>query len=410
MARGSLKILWNADVVEVVERVFLIPNKQQAGGVGMFAKAIPWIRLSIGSFLFFSVTAKADWDVNMRPGVTEVSHQVYDLHMIIFWICVVIGVVVFGIMFWSIIAHRKSLGAKPATFHESTTIEIIWTAIPFAILIGMAVPATSALINIYDPSESDLDIKVTGYQWKWHYDYLEEEIGFFSNLNTSPDEIYNRAEKNDHYLLEVDEPLVVPINKKVRFLVTANDVIHSWWVPEIAVKKDAIPGFVNEAWTIIPEPGVYRGQCAELCGKDHGFMPIVVEAKTQEDYDAWLAERQAAAAGERELRDKVWTLEELMERGQKVYASNCAACHNADGSGIPPAFPALKGSPIATGPIEEHLNVVLNGRPGTYMAAFGPQLSPVELAAVITYERNAWGNSKGDMIQPIDIANRQAAE
>lgn len=376
----------------------------------MFAKAIPWIRLSIGSFLFFSVTAKADWDVNMRPGVTEVSHQVYDLHMIIFWICVVIGVVVFGIMFWSIIAHRKSLGAKPATFHESTTIEIIWTAIPFAILIGMAVPATSALINIYDPSESDLDIKVTGYQWKWHYDYLEEEIGFFSNLNTSPDEIYNRAEKNDHYLLEVDEPLVVPINKKVRFLVTANDVIHSWWVPEIAVKKDAIPGFVNEAWTIIPEPGVYRGQCAELCGKDHGFMPIVVEAKTQEDYDAWLAERQAAAARERELRDKVWTLEELMERGQKVYASNCAACHNADGSGIPPAFPALKGSPVATGPIEEHLNVVLNGRPGTYMAAFGPQLSPVELAAVITYERNAWGNSKGDMIQPIDIANRQAAE
>ncbi|MEZ5523689.1 MAG: cytochrome c oxidase subunit II [Pseudomonadales bacterium] len=376
----------------------------------MFAKAIPWIRLSIGSFLFFSVTAKADWDVNMRPGVTEVSHQVYDLHMIIFWICVVIGVVVFGIMFWSIIAHRKSLGAKPATFHESTTIEIIWTAIPFAILIGMAVPATSALINIYDPSESDLDIKVTGYQWKWHYDYLEEEIGFFSNLNTSPDEIYNRAEKNDHYLLEVDEPLVVPINKKVRFLVTANDVIHSWWVPEIAVKKDAIPGFVNEAWTIIPEPGVYRGQCAELCGKDHGFMPIVVEAKTQEDYDAWLAERQAAAARERELRDKVWTLEELMERGQKVYASNCAACHNADGSGIPPAFPALKGSPVATGPIEAHLNVVLNGRPGTYMAAFGPQLSPVELAAVITYERNAWGNSKGDMIQPIDIANRQAAE
>lgn len=376
----------------------------------MLSKAIPWIRLCVGSFLFFSMTAKAAWEVNMTPGVTEVSQQAYDLHMIIFWICVVIGIVVFGAMFWSIIAHRKSLGVKPATFHESTTVEIIWTAVPFAILIGMAVPATSALINVYDASESEIDIKITGYQWKWHYDYLEEGVGFFSNLSTPADEIYNRTDKTDHYLLEVDEPLVVPINKKVRFLVTASDVIHSWWVPEIAVKKDAIPGFVNEAWTIIPEPGIYRGQCAELCGKDHGFMPIVVEAKTQEDYDAWMAERQLAAAKERELRDKVWTLEGLMERGEKVYATNCAACHNADGSGIPPSFPALKGSPIATGPMQEHIDIVVKGVPGTYMAAFGPQLNPVELAAVITYERNAWGNNKGDMIQPIDIANMQAAE
>lgn len=378
----------------------------------MLSKAIPWIRLLAGSFLFFSMTAKADWQVNMTPGVTEISQQVYGLHMIIFWICVVIGIVVFGVMFWSIIAHRKSLGVKPATFHESTTVEIIWTAIPFAILIGMAVPATSALINIYDSSESELDIKITGYQWKWHYDYLEEGVGFFSNLSTPADQIYNRQDKweNENYLLEVDEPVVVPINKKIRFLVTANDVIHSWWVPEIAVKKDAIPGFVNEAWTIIPEPGFYRGQCAELCGKDHGFMPIVVEAKTQEDYDAWMAERQLAAAKERELRDKVWTLEGLMERGEKVYATNCAACHNANGTGIPPAFPALKGSAIATGPMDEHIDIVINGKPGTYMAAFGPQLSPVELAAVITYERNAWGNNKGDMIQPIDIANMQSAE
>lgn len=376
----------------------------------MLSKAIPWIRLWVGSFLFFSMTAKADWEVNMTPGVTEVSQQAYDLHMIIFWICVVIGIVVFGVMFWSIIAHRKSLGVKPATFHESTTVEIIWTAVPFAILIGMAVPATSALINVYDASESEIDIKITGYQWKWHYDYLEEGVGFFSNMSTPADEIYNRTEKTDHYLLEVDEPLVVPINKKVRFLVTASDVIHSWWVPEIAVKKDAIPGFVNEAWTIIPEPGIYRGQCAELCGKDHGFMPIVVEAKTQEDYDAWMAERQIAAAKERELRDKVWTLKGLMERGEKVYATNCAACHNADGTGIPPAFPALKNSPIATGPMQEHIDIVVKGVPGTYMAAFGPQLSPVELAAVITYERNAWGNNKGDMIQPIDIANMQSAE
>jgi len=376
----------------------------------MLSKAIPWIRLVIGSFLFFSVSVRADWEVNMTPGVTEVSQQVYDLHMIIFWICVVIGAVVFGIMFWSIFAHRKSLGVKPATFHESTLVEIIWTAVPFAILIGMAIPATSALIDAYDASESEIDIKITGYQWKWHYDYLEEDVSFFSNLTTPADEINNLATKNPNYLLEVDEPLVVPINKKVRFLVTANDVIHSWWVPEIAVKKDAIPGFVNEAWTVIPTPGIYRGQCAELCGKDHGFMPVVVEAKTQADYDQWLAERKEAAARERELRDKVWTLEGLMERGEKVYATNCAACHNADGTGIPPAFPPLKGSPIATGDIEGHVNIVLNGKPGTYMAAFGPQLSPVELAAVITYERNAWGNSKGDFIQPIDIANMQAAE
>ena len=376
----------------------------------MLSKAIPWMRLSIGSFLLFSASVKADWEVNMTPGVTEVSQQVYDLHMIIFWICVAIGAVVFGIMFWSIFAHRKSLGVKPATFHESTLVEIIWTAVPFAILIGMAIPATSALIDAYDTTESDVDIKITGYQWKWHYDYLEEGVGFFSNLSTPADEINNLATKNENYLLEVDEPLVVPINKKIRFLVTANDVIHSWWVPEIAVKKDAIPGFVNEAWTIIPTPGLYRGQCAELCGKDHGFMPIVVEAKTQADYDVWLADRKEAAAKERELRDKVWTLEGLMERGEKVYATNCAACHNTDGSGIPPAFPALKGSAIATGPIEDHIKIVLNGKPGTYMAAFGPQLSPVELAAVITYERNAWGNSKGDFIQPIDIANMQAAK
>lgn len=376
----------------------------------MLFKAIPWIRLLVGSFLFFSVSARADWEVNMTPGVTEVSQQVYDLHMIIFWICVAIAVVVFGIMFWSIFAHRKSLGVKPATFHESTLVEIIWTAIPFAILIAMAIPATSALIDSYDAREAELDIKVTGYQWKWHYDYLEDGVSFFSNLSTPADEINNITTKNPNYLLEVDQPLVVPINKKIRFLVTANDVIHAWWVPEIAVKKDAIPGFVNESWTVIPEPGIYRGQCAELCGKDHGFMPIVVQAVEQADYDLWLGERKEAAARERELRDKVWTLEELVERGEKVYATNCAACHNADGSGIPPAFPALKGSAIATGDIEGHVNIVLNGKPGTYMAAFGPQLSPVELAAVITYERNAWGNSKGDFIQPIDIANMQAAQ
>jgi cytochrome c oxidase subunit 2 len=350
-----------------------------------------------------ALTARADWTVNMGPGATAVSRSVFDLHMTIFWICVVIGVVVFGAMFWSMLMHRRSQGQQPAQFHEHTLVEILWTIVPFVILVLMAVPATRTLITIYDNSELDLDVQVTAYQWKWHYKYLGQDVEFFSNLATPRAQIDNQAAKTEHYLLEVDQPLVVPVGAKVRFLITAADVIHSWWVPALAVKRDAIPGFVNEAWTRIEQPGLYRGQCTELCGKDHGFMPIVVEAKSPADYAVWLAERKAAALKAKELTGKEWTFDELMAHGEKVYQTNCAACHQPTGEGMPPVFPALKGSKIATGPKEGHMHLVFNGKPGTAMAAFGKQLSETDLAAIITYERNAWGNKTGDMVTPQDI-------
>lgn len=345
--------------------------------------------------------------LNMPEGVTAVSRDVYALHMKIVWICGVIGVVVFGVMFYAMIAHRKSLGVKPATFHESTLVEILWTVVPFLILIYMAFPATKTLIAHYDDSEPDLDVLVTGYQWKWKYEYLNddgEKVSFFSNLRTPRDEISNEAPKGEHYLLEVDEPLVLPVGKKVRFLITANDVIHSWWVPAIAVKKDAIPGFVNEAWTRIEEEGVYRGQCAELCGKDHGFMPIVVNAVSEDEYGAWFAKKQAAAAEIRALMDQELPMEDLMARGGQVFSSSCAMCHGGAGEGTGIA-PAIKGSKIATGAIADHLAIVVNGKPGTAMAAYGSQFNELDIAAVITYQRNSWGNNMGDLLQPIDVAN-----
>ena len=281
---------------------------------------------------------------------------------------------------------------------------------PLLILLAMAVPATRVLIEIYDTSESELDIQITGYQWKWHYKYLGQDVEFFSNLTTPQSQINNQTPKDEHYLLEVDEPLVIPVGTKVRFLVTAADVIHSWWVPALAVKKDAIPGFINESWTRVEEPGIFRGQCTELCGKDHGFMPVVVEVKSKEDFAAWLAERKQAALAEKELTTKQWTMDELMVRGEKAYQTNCAACHQPTGEGLPPMFPALKGSKIALGPIANHLDIVLHGKPGTAMAAFGKQLSPVDIAAVITYERNAWGNALGDMLTPQDVLAAQQAK
>ncbi|HSH28617.1 MAG TPA: cytochrome c oxidase subunit II [Thiohalobacter sp.] len=348
-------------------------------------------------------SATAEWGLNLPVGVSPIANEAYSLHMLILWICVAIGVVVFGVMFYSIIRHRKSKGAVAAQFHESTTIEIFWTIIPFLILVGMAFPATKALIAMEDTSNSDVSIKVTGYQWKWRYEYLNEDIGFFSTLSTPRDEIFNKTAKNEHYLLEVDNPVVVPVDKKVRLLITASDVIHAWWVPELGMKKDAIPGFVNEMWFRIDEPGVYRGQCAELCGKDHGFMPIMVVAKEQAEYDRWVAGQKqgqvvAAAESERE-----WGRDELMARGEEVYKSTCVACHMANGEGLPGTFPALKGGAIATGPVEGHIDIVLNGSDGTAMAAFGAQLSDADLAAVVTYERNAWGNDTGDVVQPADI-------
>lgn len=350
--------------------------------------------------------------LNMPVGVTEISRQTHSLHMTITLICALIGVVVYGVLVFSLIKYRKSKGAVPATFHHSTTVEIIWTAIPFAILIGMAIPATKVLTEIYDSSESGLDIKITGYQWRWQYEYLAEDgenVAFFSNLSTPQEQIQNLADKGENYLLEVDNPMVIPANTKVRFLLTAADVIHSWWVPEFAIKKDAIPGFVNESWVIVEEPGIYRGQCTELCGKDHGFMPIVVEVLPQAEFDAWMAEKQAAAAAVAELANQEWTLPQLVEQGQTVYTTFCMACHQQNGQGLPPAFPALTGSAIALGPIEDHVNIVLNGKPGTAMAAYGALLSPVDLAAVVTYERNALGNSVGDMVTPVQILEMQAA-
>jgi cytochrome c oxidase subunit II len=342
--------------------------------------------------------------LNMTPGVTDVSHKVYDLHMLIFKICVVICVGVFAVLIYSIINHRKSRGAKPASFHESTTVEIIWTTIPFLILVGMAIPATKTLLALEDTRNADMSIKITGYQWKWKYDYLDEGISFFSTLSTPRAEIENKQAKGENYLAEVDNPIVVPINKKIRFLITSNDVIHSWWVPALGWKQDAVPGFVNDAWAEVKEPGTYRGRCAELCGKDHGFMPIVLVAKTEADYKTWVADQKAGAAAAAAASTQTLTKEELMQKGEQVYNKICAACHQAGGVGIPGVFPALKGSKIATGDRAAHLHIVLHGKPGTAMQAFGEQLNAVDLAAVITYERNAFGNNTGDVVQPSDIA------
>ena len=341
--------------------------------------------------------------LNMPRGVTGVSNDIYDLHMTVVWICVWISVVVYGVMFYSTFAHRKSRGAKASNFHESTTVELLWTIVPVLILIWVAFPSTKVLIDLYDTSEADIDIKVTGYQWKWQYEYLGEGVEFMSELTTSESAIYNLEPKTEFYLSEVNEPLVLPIGKKIRFLLTAKDVIHAWWVPDLGVKRDAVPGFINETWAKIDEPGIYRGFCAELCGKGHAFMPIVVHAVSEAEYAAWLAGKKEAAAELREMAKQTFTFEQLMTKGEGVYNRSCAGCHAGNGEGIPGAFPALKDSAVALGPVAEHLDIVVNGVSGTAMQAFGGQLSEVDLAAVITYERNAWGNDVGDMVQPIDI-------
>jgi cytochrome c oxidase subunit 2 len=311
-------------------------------------------------------------------------------------------------MFYSIIYHRKSKGYKASNFHESTKVEIAWTVVPFFILIAMAVPATSTLIEVYDTDEAEMDILVTGYQWKWKYEYLNENgenVSFFSNLRTPQDEIYNTEEKGEHYLLEVDEPMVIPVDTKVRFLVTANDVIHSWWVPELAVKRDAIPGFINETWTRADKEGIYRGQCAELCGKDHGFMPVVVNVVSKEEYASWLEDKQAEAAEIKALMAQTFTMDQLIERGKGVYQGRCAACHGMNGEGG--LGTAIAGSAVATGEIAGHLEIGINGVAGTAMQAFGGQLNDVDMAAVLTYQRNAFGNNMGDMVQPIDVFNHK---
>ncbi len=345
--------------------------------------------------------------LDMRAGVTEMSQRIQALHHISLWVCIVVGIVVFGAMFYSMFAHRRSKHPTPADFHESLTVEIIWTVIPVLILIVMAVPATQVLREIEDNSDADLTVLITASQWKWHYQYVEADIGFYSNLATPQAQIDNLEPKGEHYLLEVDNPLVLPTNKKIRFLTASNDVIHSWWVPDFAVKQDAVPGFINEAWTRVPQPGVYRGQCTELCGKDHAFMPIVVDVRPTEEFDAWIEDQRLAMllSGEQAVadREKEWTIEELVPMGEGVFVEHCATCHERDGQGQGSKYPALAGSEIATGEIEDHLNRVMNGKVDTEMQAWAPQLSDLEIAAVMTYERNAWSNNTGQIIQPMTV-------
>ena len=358
--------------------------------------------------VLFSYTTdiNADWSaLNMTRGVTGVSNEVFELHMLIFWICVAIGVVVFGVMFYSMYAHTKKKNPVASTFHESTKVEIAWTIIPFLILIAMAIPASKTLVKIYDDEAGDINIQVTGYQWKWQYRYLEDDVSFFANLSTDLDEIYNLVPKGENYLQEVDEMVVIPVGKKIRFLITANDVIHSWWMPAFAIKQDAIPGFGNTAWTIVDEPGTYRGKCTELCGKNHGFMPIVVKAVEQEEYDQWINDKKQAAMKLAELTTKNWTTEELIAKGQDVYAVNCVACHQTNGEGITGIFPALAGSDIVLNNKPRNIEILMEGVQGAAMNSFD-YLSEVELASVITYTRQSWGNdAKGDgtVVLPQDI-------
>lgn len=385
---------------------------------------LPAVLLSVLSPL--SLAASGSWD--MTPGVTAISQEVFTLHRTILYICIAIGLGVFGMMFWSILHHRKSKGAVAANFHESTTVEIIWTIIPFLILIGMAVPATRVLVSMNDASESVLTVRVTGSQWKWHYEYLtyqdDKDVGvaYLSALST-PREQYERQGKgwnrgntpdfkaHPNYLVEVDRPLVIPTGQKVRFLITSEDVIHAWWVPDFAVKRDAVPGFVNEVWAKVPEgkEGIFRGRCAELCGKDHAFMPIVVEAKSPAEFKRWLAGAKTRAAEEAKAAAnsvdyKFPSVDAAVKEGEGVYVARCAACHQVNGAGMPPMFPALKGSKIATekAHLQDHINIVIGGK--NAMPAWKGILTAREMAAVVTYERNAWGNATGDLVQPSEFA------
>ena len=348
-------------------------------------------------------------EINMPRGVTSQSHIAYQLHMVILWICVVIGVIVFSAMFVSIVLHRKSKGYEAAQFTHSTKAEVVWTIIPCIILIVMAVPATSALVNMEVAPETDMTIKITGFQWRWKYEYVEDDIQFISSLDSDSNaarRLHSGTDPAtiDNYLLDVDKPLVIPANTKIKFLITADDVIHSWWVPALGWKRDAVPGYINEAWTEVMEPGVYRGQCAELCGKDHGFMPIVLNVLPENEYRDWVADQQQQMAHEKADVDRLWTRDELMSKGADVYASQCATCHQAEGEGLAPSFPALAGSDIATGPVQQHIDVVLNGREGTAMQAFTNMLTDSDIAAALTYTRNAFGNDTGDVVQPQTIA------
>ena len=375
----------------------------------MNKKVISFLGLTLGSA---ANNANAAYELNLKAPVTEIASQIYDLHMLIVWVCFAIFVVVFAVMFYSLYKHRKSVGHQAAQFHEHHTLEIIWTIIPALILIVMAVPATKTIFAMKDTSEADMSVKVTGYQWKWEYDYLDKNVKFISNLATTQDQIDNKAEKGENYLLEVDNPMVVPVGKKVRVILTASDVIHAWWVPEFGVKQDAIPGFIKEVWFKAEKEGTYRGQCAELCGKAHGYMPIVVEVVSEEKYNGWLTAKAEEAAAGAAGADKEWTKEDLIAKGKTVYEKNCAVCHQANGAGLPPAFPAITGSKIALGAIfgadgkympDSHIDRLLNGK--GVMPAWKALLNDVEIASVITYTRQALGNAAtvDPVVQPAQI-------
>jgi cytochrome c oxidase subunit 2 len=361
---------------------------------------------------------------NLQTPVTPIARQIYDLHNLILIACLVIFVVVFGFMFYALYKHRKSVGHKAVNFKHNTKLEVIWTIIPFFILVGMAYPTTKTILDMRDVEQADINIKVTGHQWVWEYEYLGEDVSYVSNLSTPRDQIENKTAKGAHYLLEVDRPLVVPIDKKVRILLTSKDVIHSWWVPQLGVKQDAIPGFIHEAWFKIEAPGTYRGQCAELCGVGHGFMPIVVKAVAPNDYAVWLKSQKPNPIPVTD--NKTYTLDELKPQGEKIYANRCAMCHQPNGLGIAGMFPPLidgapfkadakvtdplaergfwKDGKIVLGSKEEHLKIVMHGIPGTTMQGIGQQLTDIEVAAVVSFERNHWGNKTGDVIQPSEVA------
>jgi cytochrome c oxidase subunit 2 len=347
--------------------------------------------------------------INLPEGVTQIARDVVGLHHLMLLICLAIFVVVFGIMFYSIWAHRKSRGAKSATFHEHVGVEVAWTVIPFLIVIGMALPATRTVVAMKDTSGADLTVKVTGYQWKWGYEYIDgpaKGVKFLSNLSTPRAQIEGKEPKGPFYLMEVDNPLVVPVGKKIKISTTAGDVIHSWMVPELGVKQDSIPGFIRNTWFRADKVGEFRGQCTELCGKDHAFMPIVVKVVSEADFAKWSDEQQKLLAAAADDPSKEWTQAELISRGEKVYAANCVACHQGSGKGVQGAFPALEGSKVVMGPKADQITVLLKGRQGTAMQSFGSQLNDVEIAAVITYTRNAWDNAgKGQdpMVSPADI-------
>jgi cytochrome c oxidase subunit 2 len=349
----------------------------------------------------------AQW--NLQPAASKLAADIHWVHEMVMAVVLVLFVGVFGFMFWSCYAHRKSVGHQAEQFHENTTVEIVWTVIPALILVLIAWPVTKVVIAQKDTANPDLTIKVTGIQWKWAYDYLQGEgagISFVSTLATPRAQIENREAKGEHYLLEVDHELVVPVGRKVRMLTTAADVVHSWWVPAFGTKQDAIPGFIRDIWFTPTRTGTYRSQCVELCGKDHGFMPIVVRVVSQEDYTKWVGEQKALLAKTAVDEARPFTLAELKALGETVYAAHCVACHQANGKGVPPAFPPLDGSRVVLGPKGAQIDVLLHGRPQTAMQAFA-QLNNVELAAVVTFTRNNWGNQTGDAVQPAEVRARR---